>query len=311
MAGRRRGASSRLDLIKSSLIDDSNRGGDLEAAEDSFGGRSEVQASEVSSDLFRPKWSRLLLAAGELLASKVQGTDGSATMARQEDYFPTAAGMGGGSNEDIAGHLKMNLESLQLSEEDKGHVLVSAYHYLQASDLVLSAMSWRCLLTVALIAAVETVTKGSPDGRRAEGLIRDRVAHWWPRSECEKAHEAFVTRPDFIGQLPPSLRASRYFELRDWALKMGYNEDSFASAVQSFSHGGIADDSNHGSHNNASRGFVVKDSRRSGGGSHNSSSHRSLLEFSEASSESWASDHRQQDPRQVDATREKEKVISI
>jgi len=195
-----------------------------------FEGRSEGAQGELSSHIARPRWRRMLRAAALLLSKTLKASG------QDEDVWIYPDAIGGGIQTDFSSLLSSLLEACGLGEEESGTVLIGMYTFLQANDLPMTAQTWRVLTVTAMLAAVKGLISDRTTAAGAEARLREAVVHWWPKANADKALRVFTDRPNF-GQylLTPSVFAECYYTLRESGLKMGYDDESAASAVRSAS----------------------------------------------------------------------------
>ncbi|CAK0827946.1 unnamed protein product [Prorocentrum cordatum] len=173
--GRTRSQSiSRMQRAQALLNDEDKNGGSKAMTQsgqtsDSFDSgvlecRSDRSGGEMSSDLLNPRWRRLILAVSRLLAQRLSDAtpvcDGR--RAREMAEFVHTDATGGGSQMGLcrdglmeclrSGHKRETLlteldkeaeEAMELSDKSTGFVLIGAYYYLQADDLMLTTQTWR------------------------------------------------------------------------------------------------------------------------------------------------------------------------
>ncbi|CAK0827950.1 unnamed protein product [Prorocentrum cordatum] len=154
--GRTRSQSiSRMQRAQALLNDEDKNGGSKAMTQsgqtsDSFDSgvlecRSDRSGGEMSSDLLNPRWRRLILAVSRLLAQRLSDAtpvcDGR--RAREMAEFVHTDATGGGSQMDLHQCFKGALEAMELSDKSTGFVLIGAYYYLQADDLMLTTQTWR------------------------------------------------------------------------------------------------------------------------------------------------------------------------
>jgi len=195
-----------------------------------FDCRSEPAQGEVSSQLVRPRWRRLLRAAA-LLLSKMLVASG-----RAEEVWTYPNAIGGGTETDFNRLLASCLEACDLGDEQTGSVLIGTYTFLQATDLPLTARTWRVLVVTAMLASVKVLITHRAMAAKIDARLKDDVAHWWPKANADMCVKVFTSRQKFKQmKLNPSCLARSYFLPREKSLSMGSEDQSAASAVYDWS----------------------------------------------------------------------------
>jgi len=190
----------------------------------------------MSSDLLNPRWRRLILAVSRLLAQRLSDAtpvcDGR--RAREMAEFVHTDATGGGSQMDLHQCFKGALEAMELSDKSTGFVLIGAYYYLQADDLLLTTQTWRSLVVTSLIAAVNELCDRA-EREQAIGKLRRSAAHWWSAEKADRAFQVFKLRDAFVRDpFSPQKMAALYFDLRARSLEAAPLDDDSSSGVAVF-----------------------------------------------------------------------------
>ncbi|CAK0827951.1 unnamed protein product [Prorocentrum cordatum] len=225
--GRTRSQSiSRMQRAQALLNDEDKNGGSKAMTQsgqtsDSFDSgvlecRSDRSGGEMSSDLLNPRWRRLILAVSRLLAQRLSDAtpvcDGR--RAREMAEFVHTDATGGGSQMDLHQCFKGALEAMELSDKSTGFVLIGAYYYLQADDLMLTTQTWRSLVVTSLLVATNELCERA-EREVASGKLRRSVAHWWSEDRADRAFQVFKLRDAFVrAPLNQQKIVALYFDLR-------------------------------------------------------------------------------------------------
>jgi len=123
---------------------------------------------------------------------------------------------------------------MNLSEKSTGFVLLGAYHYLQAEDLMLTCRTWRSLVVTSLLVAAHMLCE-TTERDNAMAKLRNSVAHWWSAKKADSAFEFFTRRETFQKEpLNQHTLAALYFDLRARALEMAGQDDDSSSGLAVF-----------------------------------------------------------------------------
>jgi len=196
-----------------------------------LGCHSEKSGGDISSDLMNPRWRRLITAVSRSLAQRFSdGTSVPASgNARVMAEFVHTDVVGGGSQMDLCQCFKGALEAMELSSKSTGFVLIGAYYYLQAEDLMLTTQTWRSLVVTSLLAAVNELCDRA-EREQAIGKLRRSAAHWWSAEKADRAFQVFKLRDAFVRDpLNQQKIAELYFDLRARSLEIA-PLDGFSSS---------------------------------------------------------------------------------
>ncbi|CAK0827948.1 unnamed protein product [Prorocentrum cordatum] len=245
--GRTRSQSiSRMQRAQALLNDEDKNGGSKAMTQsgqtsDSFDSgvlecRSDRSGGEMSSDLLNPRWRRLILAVSRLLAQRLSDAtpvcDGR--RAREMAEFVHTDATGGGSQMDLHQCFKGALEAMELSDKSTGFVLIGAYYYLQADDLMLTTQTWRSLVVTSLLVATNELCERA-EREVASGKLRRSVAHWWSEDRADRAFQVFKLRDAFVrAPLNQQKIVALYFDLRARSLETAPLDDDSSSGLAVF-----------------------------------------------------------------------------
>lgn len=180
------------------------------------------QTEDASSQLFAPKWRRLLRAVAQRLSQRCEESISERSVAavtsKLKNAFTHGDAVGGGTEEDVTHCLTRCLDVMELSDADIGFTLLSAYQFLQEQDLPFCSQTWRPLLVTAVLVAVDSVCGGSKESQMAAARIQRHVAHWWPKPKADEGRVVFTSRDSFRTATRSEI-AKLYFELRDTGLR--------------------------------------------------------------------------------------------
>jgi len=180
------------------------------------------QTDDASSQLFAPKWRRLLRTVAQRLSQRCEESmserGASAITEKLRKAFTHGDAVGGGTEEDVTQCLTRCLEVMEMSDADVGFTLLTAYQFLQAQDLPFCSQTWRPLLVTAVLVAMDSVCGGSKDSQLAAARIQRHVAHWWPKHKADEGRTCFTSRDSFR-TVTRSEIAKLYFDLRDTGLR--------------------------------------------------------------------------------------------
>merc|ERR1719277_2599208 len=187
-----------------------------------------------------PRWRRLINAVSRSLAQRFSEAapvpDGR--HARVMAEFVNTDATGGGSQMDLRQCFKGALEAMELSDKSAGFVLIGAYYYLQADDVMLTTQTWRSLVVTSLLVAANELCERA-ERELASGKLRRSVAHWWSEDKADRAFQVFKLRDAFVRDpLNQQKIVALYLELRARSLETAPLEDdsSSGSAVFEFPH---------------------------------------------------------------------------
>jgi len=203
----------------------------------------------MSSGLLNPRWRRLINAVSRGLAQRFSDvapvSDGR--HARVMAEFVHTDAIGGGSQMDLRQCFKGALEAMELSDKSAGFVLIVAYHYLQADDVMLTTLTWRSLVMTSLLAAASELCE-RVEREQAIGKLRRSAAHWWSADKADRAFQVFKLRDAFVRDpLNQQKIAALYFDLRARSLETAPLDDDSNSglAVFEFEHDTAAKRNSH------------------------------------------------------------------
>jgi len=201
-----------------------------------LGCHSEKSGGDISSDLMNPRWRRLITAVSRSLAQRFSdGTSVSASgNARMMAEFVHTDATGGGSQMDLHQCFKGALEAMELSDKSTGFVLIGAYYYLQADDLMLTTQTWRSLVVTSLLVATNELCERA-EREVASGKLRRSVAHWWSEDRADRAFQVFKLRDAFVrAPLNQQKIVALYFDLRARSLETAPLDDDSSSGLAVF-----------------------------------------------------------------------------
>jgi hypothetical protein len=210
------------------------------AASDSFESdlaRSDGSRGETSSGLLNPHWRRLIVAVSRSLAQRLSDAVAASEsrLAQEMMELVHTDATGGGSQMDIHLCFEGALEATELVDSSTSFVLVGAYYYLQADDVVLTTQTWRPLVVTSLLAAASELRERA-EREQTIGRLRRCAAHWWPEDKADRALQVFKLRDAFLRDpLSEQKIAALYSELRARSLEIAPLDDSIpGSAVFEF-----------------------------------------------------------------------------
>jgi hypothetical protein len=211
--------------------------------------RSDRSGGEMSSDLLNPRWRRLINAVSRGLAQRFSDAapvpDGR--HARVMAEFVHTDAIGGGSQMDLRQCFKGALEAMELSDKSTGFVLIGAYYYLQADDVILTTQTWRSLVVTSLLVAANELCERA-ERELAIGKLRRSAAHWLSADKADRAFQVFKLRDAFVQDpLNQQKIAALYFDLRARSLETAPLDDDSSSglAVFEFAHDTAAKRNSH------------------------------------------------------------------
>jgi len=173
---------------------------------------------EASSGLPNPHWHRLVVAVSRSLAQRfsdaVPVSEGRRAQEMMEFVLVDTDTTGGGSLMDIVLCFECAFKAMELSDKSTSFVLLGAYYYLQADDVVITTQTWRSLVVASLLAAANELCERA-EREQAIGKLRRYVAHWWSEDEADRVFQVFKLRDAFV-QDPVNKQkiAALYSELR-------------------------------------------------------------------------------------------------
>lgn len=190
------------------------------------------QTDDASSQLFAPKWRRLLRAIAQRLSARCEDTpsEHGEITGRLLQIFTHGDAIGGGTEEDMTQCLTRFLEVMEMKDSDVGFTLLSAYHLLQAQDLPFCSRTWRPLLVTAVLVAMDMVCAHSKESQLAAMRIQRHVMHWWPQHKAEEGRSVFTSR-DMFRTVTRSEITKLYFELRDSGLRVDPGDEGDSTSV--------------------------------------------------------------------------------
>jgi hypothetical protein len=202
--------------------------------------QSDGGGGDVSSELLNPRWRRLINAVSRSLAQRFSDAapNSDGRQARVMAEFVHTDATGGGSQMDLRQCFKGALEAMELSDKSAGFVLIGAYYYLQADDVMLTTQTWRSLVVTSLLAAADELCERA-EREQAIGKLRRSAAHWWSADRADRAFQVFRLRDAFVRDpIDRQKIAALYFDLRARSLKTTSLDDDSSSglAVFEFAH---------------------------------------------------------------------------
>jgi hypothetical protein len=193
----------------------------------------------MSSSLLNPRWRRLITAVSDILSQRLSDAAPVSDVRRAQEMgeFVHTDATGGGSQMDLHQCFEFVLQTMELSDKSTGFVLLAAYHYLQADDVMLTAQTWRSLVVTSLLVACSELCE-SAEREKAIGNLRRSVAHWWSEDRADRAFQVFQLRDAFVRDpLNQQKMVALYFELRARSLETApFDDDSSGLAVFEFPH---------------------------------------------------------------------------
>jgi len=166
---------------------------------DSGFARSGGGRGQALGGLTSPPWRGLVVAVSRSLAQRCSeaALDCEGRRSREAVEWVHADSAGGGSQMEIHLCFRGALETMELSDASAASVLVGAYYYLQAEDVVLTTRSWRSLVVTSLLAAASVLCEGA-ERERAVGKLRRVAACWWSEAKVNRALQVFRLRDAFV-----------------------------------------------------------------------------------------------------------------
>lgn len=192
--------------------------------------RSDRSGGEMSSDLMNPRWRRLIVSVSGSLAQRF--SDATLVPDGCMAEFVHTDATGGGSQMDLQQCFEGALHAMELSDKSAGFVLIGAYYYLIADDVVLTSQTWRSLVVTALLVAANEMCERA-EHELAIRRLRQSAAHWWSEDRADRAVQVFKLREAFVQKpLNQQKIAALYFELRASALEIApFDDDSHSGAA--------------------------------------------------------------------------------
>jgi hypothetical protein len=167
--------------------------------------------------------------------------------AQEMGEFVHTDAIGGGSQMDLRQCFKGALEAMELSDKSTGFVLIGAYYYLQADDVILTTQTWRSLVVTSLLVAANELCERA-ERELAIGKLRRSAAHWLSSDKADRAFQVFKLRDAFVRDpLNQQKIAALYFDLRARSLETAPLDDDSSSglAVFEFDHDTAAKRNSH------------------------------------------------------------------